>query len=95
MPAYLIATIDVHDPERYELYKRGVPALIAHHGGEYLARGGETEVFEGEEKPGRVVLLRFPDRAAIRAFLDDPDYRPLAAIRHASATSSLVAVDGL
>ena len=42
-----------------------------------------------------MVLLRFPDRAAIRAFLDDPDYLPLAAIRHASAASSLVAVDGL
>ncbi len=95
MPAYLIASIDVHDPDRYEHYKRGVPALIARHGGEYLARGGEVEVCDGDWKPSRLVLLRFPDRAAIRAFLDDPDYRPLAAIRHASATSSLVAVDGL
>jgi len=61
----------------------------------FAARGGEVEVCEGELKPSRLVLLRFPDRAAIRAFLDDPDYRPLAAIRHESATSSLVAVDGL
>lgn len=57
--------------------------------------GGECEVLEGDWTPTRMVLFRFPDRTAIRAFLNDPDYLPLAALRHEIATSRLIAVDGL
>lgn len=95
MTAYLIIDVDIRDPERYEDYKRQVPALIARHGGEYLVRGGEHEVFEGDWQPTRLVLLKFPDMDAARAFESDPDYQPIKAIRHAVATSSIVAVSGL
>jgi len=95
LTAYLIADVDVRDAERYEEYKRQVPALIARHGGEYLVRGGEIEVLEGNWRPTRLVLFRFPDRKSIRAFMDDPDYAPLIVLRHSIAESSLVAVDGL
>jgi uncharacterized protein (DUF1330 family) len=95
LPAYLIADVDIRDAERYDEYKRKVPALIARHGGEYLVRGGEFEVLEGDWRPTRLVLFRFPDRKAIHAFMDDPDYAPLIALRHSIAESSLVAVDGI
>jgi uncharacterized protein (DUF1330 family) len=95
MSAYMIVDTDIRDTDRYEAYKRAVPALIARHGGDYLVRGGAFEVIEGDWQPTRLVLLRFPDRAAIHAFLDDPDYQPLRALRHAIADCSLVAVDGL
>lgn len=95
MTAYLIVDVAIRDPQQYETYKQQVPALIARHGGEYLVRGGTHEVLEGEWRPTRLVLFRFPNRAAIKAFLADPDYRPLAALRHSIADSSLVAVDGL
>ncbi len=48
MTAYMIVDIDVLDPAQYETYKREVPKLIEKHGGEYLVRGGEFEVIEGE-----------------------------------------------
>jgi uncharacterized protein (DUF1330 family) len=95
MPAYLIADVNIQDKERYEAYKREVPAIIARHGGEYLVRGGEHEVIEGKWKPSRLVLFRFPNRAAIHAFFADPAYQPLAALRHEIAESNLVAVDGI
>lgn len=95
MSAYLICDVDIRDKERYETYKRDVPAIIARHGGEYLVRGGEHEVIEGNWNPARIVLFKFPNRAAIHAFFADPDYKPLAALRHQVAESSLVAVDGL
>ncbi len=95
MTAYLIVDVAIRDAQRYEEYKKMVPALIARHGGEYLVRGGVHEVLEGEWRPTRLVLFRFPSRDAIKAFLADPDYQPLAALRHAIADSSLVAVDGL
>ncbi len=95
MPAYLIVDVDLRDSTAYEAYKSRVPALIARHGGEYLVRGGEHEVLEGEWRPHRLVLFRFPDRAAIRAFMADPDYAPLKALRQRIASTDAVAVDGI
>jgi len=91
----MIVDVDIRDLARYEDYKRQVPALIAKHGGEYLVRGGAHEVIEGDWTPTRMVLFRFPSRAGIRAFMDDPDYRPLAALRHEIANSRIIAVDGI
>ncbi len=95
MPAYLIVDVDLRDSTAYEAYKGRVPALIARHGGEYLVRGGEHEVLEGDWRPHRLVLFRFPDRAAIRAFMADPDYAPLKALRQRIASTDAVAVDGI
>ena len=95
MSAYLIVDVDLRDAAAYEAYKRDVPALIARHGGEYLVRGGEHEVLEGTWRPHRLVLFRFPDRGAIRAFMADPDYVPLKALRQRIASTDAVAVDGI
>jgi uncharacterized protein (DUF1330 family) len=95
MPAYLIVDVDVKDAARYEQYKRAAPRLIEKHGGRYIVRGGDFEVVEGQWRPTRLVLLEFPDRGAIREFLDDPEYEPLRELRHQAASSNLVAVEGL
>ena len=95
MSAYLIIDVDIPNPKRYEVYKRDVVKVIARHGGEYLVRGGEFEVIEGDWQPARLVLLRFPDRAAIHAFLIDPDYVPLRNLRNLIAKSRMIAVDGV
>jgi uncharacterized protein (DUF1330 family) len=72
-----------------------VPEFIRKHGGEYLVRGGAHEVIEGDWRPTRVVLFRFPDAASVKAFLADPDYGPLAALRHRVAHTDMVMVEGL
>lgn len=95
MSAYLIVDIEVTDPAAYEEYKAGVPPLVARHGGEYLVRGGQPEAIEGDWRPSRIVLFRFPDRRAIHAFLNDPDYAELKAIRERATRSRIVAVDGI
>ena len=87
MTAYLLVDLDVQDTGGFERYKNEVPALIAKHGGEYLIRGGEFEVIEGDWQPSRLVLFRFPDRAAIRAFFDDPSYAELKVLRNQTANS--------
>ena len=78
MSAYLFIDLDVHDKQGFQRYRDAVPSFIAKHGGEYLARGGEFEVHEGDWQPHRVVLFRFPNRDAIRNFfcrsgLRDPE----------------------
>lgn len=95
MPAYLIADIRVHDPDRYQDYVRLVPAFIERHGGEYRVRGGEVDCREGSWRPQRLIVLEFPTREQAVAFLEDPDYQPVAAIRHEAAESNLVLVEGV
>jgi len=95
MVAYILVDIDIHDPAGFEGHRKRVPALAAKHGGEYLVRGGEFEVIEGNWKPHRLAVMRFPDRAAIRAFFADPEYAELKALRKRTAKSAIVAVDGV
>jgi uncharacterized protein (DUF1330 family) len=94
MTAYLFATVDVHDADGYEAYKSTAPALIEKHGGRYIVRGGANDVVEGVWPAGRIVVLEFPDFASANAFADDPDYAPIAAIRHANSTSHVWVVEG-
>lgn len=95
MSAYLIVELGVHDAAGFEEYRSRVPELIRKHGGEYIVRGGTVEVIEGAWQPRRLVLFRFPDREAIRAFFEDPEYAELKAIRLRTCDSTIVAVDGM
>jgi uncharacterized protein (DUF1330 family) len=94
MSAYLIANIDVKDAADYEEYKAKAPAVIRKHGGEYLVRGGAFIVLEGDWKPSRLVIVRFPDLAAAQDLFNDPEYRPLQALRQRVTESEIVAVEG-
>jgi uncharacterized protein (DUF1330 family) len=95
MPAYLIANVRVHDPERYRDYAALAGASVAAHGGRYLARGGETDELEGDWGPERVVVLEFPSLQAARAWYASPAYAEAKAIRQAAATGDFVFVDGV
>lgn len=76
MTIYMILEANVYDPEAREKYKQGAPQYVVCHGGEYCVRDGDSTVFGGDWQPGRMVILKFPSRAAYNAFMDDPDYRP-------------------
>ena len=95
MPAYMIVNIDVQNPALFEEYRAKAPALIRKHGGESLVRGGNFVVVEGEWKPIRLVLFRFPDMAAMQAFYDDPEYQPLKDLRERAAKSEMIFVEGV
>ena len=95
MSAYLIAHVDVTNPEGYEEYRAQVPAVIAAYGGRYLVRGGACEVLEGDWTPKRLVLLEFPTMEQARAFYGSSEYAEALALRHAAAESSVVLLDGL
>lgn len=93
--AFVVAEIDVHDPVAYEEYKSKAARLIANYGGRYLVRGGSTEIIEGQPPHGRLIVIEFPSIAAAKAFLESDEYRPVAAVRHKSATSRLILVEGM
>lgn len=95
MPAYVVVDTKINDDAAYERYKAQARPLVERHGGEYLARGGSLEVLEDELwSPTRLVIIRFPDMAAARAFHAHPDYAPIKAMRNAAAACTFAIVDG-
>ena len=96
MPSgYVIADVEVSDPERYTGYTALSPGAIAAAGGEFVVRGGRHETLEGHWTPGRVVVVKFPSFVAARAFYDSALYLAARAQR-AGATSkfNLIVVEG-
>jgi len=94
MSAYVVFDIEVTDPSVYDDYKKLAPAAIAAHGGRYLARGGRSEVLEGDWSPSRLVILEFDSLDRARAWMDSPEYREAKKLRHASSNARIVAVEG-
>jgi uncharacterized protein (DUF1330 family) len=94
MAAYLIADVEVTDPDVYELYKKDLPASLAPYGARYLARGGTIEPLEGGWDPKRIVIIEFPDMARLKAWYESAEYKPLITLRQRSARARLLAVEG-
>jgi uncharacterized protein (DUF1330 family) len=93
--AYVIAHIDVKDPVRYQDYIKMSPISIAKFGGRFIARGGRTEVLEGNWVPKRLVLLEFPSVERAREWWASEEYAPAKALRQATSYGELVILDGV
>jgi uncharacterized protein (DUF1330 family) len=92
--AFVVVDIRIHDPIRYEEYRRLAAPSVAAFGGRYLARGGAVTKLEGDWMPGRFVLLEFPSVARAKEWWGSELYAPLKAIRHATARTSMIVVEG-
>src|SRR5207237_6527181 len=55
--AYLICYVDITNPTAYDEYRKLPTAAAEKYGATYLARGGKTDVLEGEPSPERVVII--------------------------------------
>ncbi|WP_025899775.1 DUF1330 domain-containing protein [Sneathiella glossodoripedis] len=94
MTAYMIARINVTDPEQYEEYKALAPIAVNKFGGQYLTRGGAMETLEGDEETLRVVVLSFPDMDSARACYNSPEYTKARDARATAATAQFIILDG-
>ena len=96
MPAYVIGQLDIHDPEAYQEYLDGFLPSFQRHGGELLATSSaETHVMEGSWASPKTVIMRFPSLADANAWHNDPEYVQLAKIRHRTASTNLVVIEGI
>ena len=95
MAAYLIVQVEITDPDTFEEYKKQVPATLAAYGGEYIVRGGEIDVLEGEWPIPRLVIIRFESMEQARKWYRSPEYEGPHKLREASARANIVLVDGV
>ena len=87
MPAYVIAMMNIHDPETYRKYTDKTPPTVKKYGGKFLTRGEPVTTLEGEQYLDRMVILEFPTQKHVEQWLNDPDYQAAAVYRHASSTN--------
>jgi uncharacterized protein (DUF1330 family) len=92
--AYIIASIEVTDPELYDEYRRQVLATVEPYGGRFIVRGGASEILEGNWQPPRVIVLEFPDVDVARRWYTSEEYQPLIALRQRASNGDLLLVEG-
>jgi uncharacterized protein (DUF1330 family) len=95
MPAYVLAEIEITNPEGYKEYTTHVPATIARYGGRFVVRGGTAQALEGEWPERRRVLIEFPSADAARKWFDSPEYEKPKAMRQANSKGRLLLLEGV
>lgn len=94
MPAFLVATVTITDPDKFSLYSKAIAGLSEEFGGEYIVRGSITEVLEGAVAPDqRVVVSRFPNAQAARDYIHSPRYQAGVALREGAGTVEMRLID--
>ena len=95
MAAYVLAQLDVHDPEGFQRYREKVPATIDRYGGRYLVRGGDITPLEGKPAAPRLVIIEFPDRETAERWYHSADYQAILPLRLRAANGTAIIVDGV
>ncbi len=96
MPAYVVVSSEISDPERFKTYMAAAPATVAEFGGEYLVRGGALAALEGGWQPKRLTVLRFASVGQAQAWYDSPSYRAARNLRDGCTDRfDMVVVDGV
>ena len=101
MAAYLVAGNNVTDPESMQKYIDGVGPTLEPFGAELMApmpedlvMGGKVVHREGDFKPTRVVIVKFPSMEKAQAWYDSPEYQAVVGFRLAGSEGSLFFAEG-
>jgi uncharacterized protein (DUF1330 family) len=95
MCAYVIVEIDIVDPAGYEEYKQLASATVEKYGGKYVVRGGAAETLEGDWNPKRIVVLKFDSIQRAKEWLNCDEYREPRKMRHRTARTRMIVVEGV
>ena len=92
--AYIFANVTVTNPDQYTEYRKLSTLAIEKYGAEICIRGGAVEVLEGDWRPDRVVLLKFPSAEQAREFDQSPEYAAARKARAGAAVMRMVLIEG-
>lgn len=96
MVAYVVANVNVLDPEPYKGYSALVPPTVIKHGGWYVGRArgaGDADIVEGDFEPGRFVILGFESKEAAQNWFHSEEYQKAAAVRRKYAESAYFIIE--
>ena len=85
MEVYIIAQITITDRAAYNRYQARFLDVFKKFKGELLAADEKPEVIEGSWDREKVILIKFPDKAAFEEWAYSPEYREIAKDRQAGS----------
>lgn len=94
MSAYLIADIEVFEPEMYQEYTQKAAQIVHRFGGCYLVRGGASESLSGNWMPERLLIIKFESMERLKECFGCEEYKAIAHLRKESTRSRSVIVEG-
>ena len=97
--AYVVAEINITNPEGYAEYRPLSTSSVAQYGGQFLVRGGVRVQKEGgddEHHEGwRTVIAEFPSLAQAQLWYDSVEYSKARQVRLANSVGRLFIVEGV
>jgi len=93
-PAYLIAHLEVTDPNGMKQYLAALPATLAPYDVKTLARAAAVAL-DGTAPAGSTVILAFHSMDDLKAWLNSPAYQAIIPLREKSAKTLAYAVAGV
>ena len=90
--ALMFIQATVTDAAKFRAYAAQVPALVAAHGGRYVALRTAVQVLEGAPDTRKVVVSAWPSFGAARKFWASPEYQACKALRAGAAECQVTLV---
>ena len=94
MSAYAILQINITNPENYKEYLNQVTTIVKKHQGDYIVRGGKSEVVLGKWDYQRTVVVRFPNYDSAFKWYNSDEYAPIKKIREDNSEGNCIIIEG-
>ncbi|EAQ28777.1 hypothetical protein NAP1_14298 [Erythrobacter sp. NAP1] len=95
MPVYMISRMTIHDRSKYDKYEERFMEIFEKFDGTMLSVDEEPQVVAGDWKATRSVLMQFPTKEQLFAWLTSPEYQEIGKFRDAGSTAEAIIVKGL
>jgi uncharacterized protein (DUF1330 family) len=94
-PAYLIAHVQVTDPDGWKQYVTALPATLAPYHVKTLARAPGVALDASTPPAGSTVILAFNSMDDLKAWWNSPAYQAIIPLREKSAKTIVYAIPGM
>jgi uncharacterized protein (DUF1330 family) len=85
----------VTDPVGYKEYRNLAGASLEKYGGKCSSGAAPSKFWRGDWKPKRIVVLEFASMPQAKERLNCEEYREARNVRHRTARTNMVLVDGV
>jgi uncharacterized protein (DUF1330 family) len=94
-PAYLLAEVQVTDPDVWKQYLAALPGTMAPYKTRTLARANPVALDNSAPPAGSLVIIAFNNMEDVKAFWNSPAYQAIIPLREKSAKTRVYAVEGM
>ena len=95
MTVYLTVQVKIKDRDAYTRYSDAFMGVFEKFNGTMLAADFKPKVLDGEWDKDRLVLMSFPDKRSLLAWLTSDEYKAIGADRAAGADTITLLAQGI